>query len=221
MAWVGSKENFITNGEYFMKIIIVGATGTIGRAVVDLLTPDHDIIKVGFSGGDFRVDIASKDSIRKLFQDVGNFDAVISAAGLAKFGSLDSLDDEDYLLGLTNKLMGQVNLVRVGLNHISDNGSFTLTSGVLSQKPMPGSASISMVNAGIEGFVRAAALEAQRGIRVNAVSPIWVEETLKALGMNNMEGMPAKQVALAYKESVEGRQSGKVLDVRDFVQPVK
>ena len=200
-----------------MKIIIIGATGTIGRAVVDLLAPDHDIVKVGFSGGGFKVDIASKDSIRKLFHDVGKFDAVISAAGLAKFGSLDSLEDEDYLLGLTNKLMGQVNLVRIGLNYINDNGSFTLTSGVLSQHPMPGSASISMVNAGLEGFVRAAALETQRGIRVNSVSPVWVLETLEALGMDVSEGMPAAQVALAYKESVEGQRSGEVLDVRNFV----
>ena len=104
-----------------MKIIIIGATGTIGRAVVDLLAPDHDIVKVGFSGGEFKVDIASRDSIHKLYQDVGKFDALISAAGSAKFGSLESLEEEDYLLGLTNKLMGQVNLVRVGLNYISVN----------------------------------------------------------------------------------------------------
>jgi NAD(P)-dependent dehydrogenase (short-subunit alcohol dehydrogenase family) len=199
-----------------MKIIIIGATGTIGRAVVDLLAPDHDIVKVGFRGGDLQVDIASKDSIRKLFEDVGDFDSVVSAAGLAKFGSLDSLGDEDYLLGLANKLMGQVNLVRIGRKYINDNGSFTLTSGVLSQNPMPGSSSISMVNAGIEGFVRAAALETQRGIRVNAVSPIWVKETLEVLGMGSSEGMPAELVALAYKESVEGQRSGEVLDVRHF-----
>jgi len=199
-----------------MKIIIIGATGTIGRAVVDLLAPDHDIVKVGFRGGDLQVDIASKDSIRKLFEDVGDFDSVVSAAGLAKFGSLDSLGDEDYLLGLANKLMGQINLVRVGRKYINDNGSFTLTSGVLSQNPMPGSSSISMVNAGIEGFVRAATLETQRGIRVNAVSPIWVKETLEVLGMDSSEGMPAELVALAYKESVEGQRSGEVLDVRHF-----
>jgi len=199
-----------------MKIIIIDATGTIGRAVVDLLAPDHDIVKVGFRGGDLQVDIASKDSIRKLFEDVGDFDSVVSAAGLAKFGSLDSLGDEDYLLGLANKLMGQVNLVRIGRKYINDNGSFTLTSGVLSQNPMPGSSSISMVNAGIEGFVRAAALETQRGIRVNAVSPIWVKETLEVLGMGSSEGMPAELVALAYKESLEGQRNGEVLDVRHF-----
>jgi NAD(P)-dependent dehydrogenase (short-subunit alcohol dehydrogenase family) len=200
-----------------MKIIVIGATGTIGQAVVDLLAPHHDIVKVGFKSGDLQVDIASKDSIRKLFQSVDSFDAVVSAAGMATFGSLDELGDEDYMLGLSNKLMGQVNLVREGQKHIDDNGSFTLTSGVLSQEPMPGSASISMVNAGLEGFVRAAALEAKRGIRVNVVSPIWVKETLEAMGMDTSEGMSAVQTALAYKESVEGKRNGEVLDVRFFV----
>ena len=200
-----------------MKIIAIGATGTIGRAVVDLLAPYHDIVKVGFKSGDLQVDIASKNSIRKLFQSVGSFDAVVSAAGLAAFGSLDELGDEDYMLGLSNKLMGQVNLVREGQKHINDNGSFTLTSGVLSQNPMPGSASISMVNAGLEGFVRAAALEVKRGIRVNVVSPIWVKETMEAMGMDASEGMSAVQTALAYKESVEGKRNGEVLDVRHFV----
>jgi NAD(P)-dependent dehydrogenase (short-subunit alcohol dehydrogenase family) len=200
-----------------MKIIVIGATGTIGRAVVDLLAPYHDIVKVGFKSGDLQVDIASKGSIRKLFQSVGSFDAVVSAAGLATFGSLDELGDEDYMLGLSNKLMGQVNLVREGQKHINDNGSFTLTSGVLSQNPMPGSASISMVNAGLEGFVRAAALEVKRGIRVNVVSPIWVKETMEAMGMDASEGMSAFQTALAYKESVEGKRNGEVLDVRHFV----
>ena len=199
-----------------MKIIVIGATGTIGRQVAKLLGVDHEIVKVAFRSGDFRVDMASKTSIEKLFQDVGAFDAVVCAAGLARFGGLDELGDDDYALGLSSKLMGQVNLVRVGRRHINDNGSFTLTSGLLSREPMPGSSSISMVNAGVEGFVRAAALEMRRGMRVNAVSPIWVKETMEAMGMDSSSGMPAEKVALAYKESVEGHRNGEVLDVRDF-----
>jgi NAD(P)-dependent dehydrogenase (short-subunit alcohol dehydrogenase family) len=199
-----------------MRIIVIGATGTIGQAVARLLSQTLDIVPVGHTRGDFRVDLASKDSIRKLFQEIGSFDAVVSAAGAARFGPLEKLSDEDYRLGLDNKLMGQVNLVRVGRDFIRDRGSFTLTSGVLSQQPMAGSASISMVNAGIEGFVRAAALELTRGIRVNAVSPIWVTETLKAMGWDTAGSMPAAQVALAYRESVEGARNGEVLDVRQF-----
>jgi NAD(P)-dependent dehydrogenase (short-subunit alcohol dehydrogenase family) len=199
-----------------MRIIVIGATGTIGRQVVKLLEANHDVVRVAFRSGDFRVDLSSKTSIEKLFQDAGSFDAVVCAAGLARFGSLDELGDEDYALGLTSKLMGQVNLVRVGRWHINEKGSFTLTSGLLSREPTPGSSSISMVNAGVEAFVRAAALEMDRGIRVNAVSPIWVKETMEAMGMDSSSGMPAEKVAKAYKESVEGHRNGEVLDVRNF-----
>ncbi len=200
-----------------MKIIIVGATGTIGKGIVKLLTRDHELIKVGHRSGDFTVDLASKESIRRLFEEVGAIDAIVSAAGAATFGSLDELTDEKFTLALTNKLMGQVNLVRLGRSVINDNGSITLTSGMLSQNPMPGSASISMVNAGLEGFVRAAALEMPRGIRINAVSPVFVKETMEILGMDSTHGVPSQKVALAYKEAVESQRNGEVLDVRDFV----
>lgn len=199
-----------------MKIILIGASGTIGKGIAKLLSPDHTLVKVGHRGGDFQIDLSSKETIEKLFKDIGSFDAVVSAAGMAKFGSLDEQTDEDYMLALTNKLMGQVNLVRVGRKYINDNGSFTLTSGILSQHPIPGSASISIVNGGIESFVRAAALEMKRGIRVNAVSPVFVKETMEAMGMDSSGGMPAEKVALAYKESVEGKRNGEVLDVRDL-----
>lgn len=200
-----------------MRIIVVGATGTIGKAVAKLLATEHDVVKVAFRSGDHRVDMSSKESIENMFREVGPFDALACAAGVARFGSLAELSDEDFQIGLSGKLMGQVNLVRVGMKHISDNGSFTLTSGVLSHHPMPGSASISMVNAGLEGFVRAAALEMPRGIRVNVVSPPWVKETLEALGMDSSGGMPAQQVAQAYWASVHGTRSGAVMNAKDFV----
>src|SRR6185369_908715 len=141
---------------------------------------------------------------------------LVCAAGQAKFARLGELTDEEFQLGLGNTLMGQVNLVRIGQKYINENGSFTLTSGVMSQRPMPGSSSISMVNAGIEGFVRAAALELDRGVRINVVSPPWVKETLEALGMDASIGMPAENVAMAYRASLEGNMSGKVIDARDF-----
>ena len=138
---------------------------------------------------------------------------MVSAAGLARFGPLAGLSDEDFQFSLANKLMGQVNLVRIGLDQIRDGGSFTLTSGVLARSPMPGSAAISLVNAGLEGFVRAAALEAPRGIRVNVVSPPWVTETLQALHMDPSLGQPAATVAQLYAQSVEGTQTGAVLEL--------
>ena len=199
-----------------MRIVVVGATGTIGRSVAKLLLTEYNVVKVASKSGDIRANITSKDSIERFFQQVGSFDALVCTAGIARFAPLDELSDEDFQLGLTSKLMGQVNLVRLGLKQINDNGSFTLTSGVLSQQPMPGSSSISMINAGIEGFVRAAALEMPRGIRINAVSPPWVKETLEALGMDSSSGMPAERVAQAYRSSVSGTRTGVVINARDF-----
>jgi len=199
-----------------MRVIVVGATGTIGKAVAKLLSAEHEVVKVASKSGDFRADITDKGSLEKLFKETGPFDALICAAGVARFAPLNELSDADFQLGLDSKLMGQVNLVRVALNHIKDQGSITLTSGVLSQQPMPGSSSISMINAGIEGFVRAAALEMPRGIRINVVSPPWVKETLLALGMDTALGIPAERVAHAYRSSITGARSGIVINARDF-----
>jgi len=195
-----------------MRIILIGASGTIGQAIAEALSPQHELIKVGRTSGDLQADLAQPDSLRALFQAVPAFDAVVCAAGQAAFGPLEDLTDADFQLGLTNKLMGQVNLVRFGRAAISDGGSFTLTSGVLSQHPTPESAAISMTNAGLEGFARAAALSLTRAIRINVVSPPWVSETLAAMNQDPASGRPAKTVAEAYLASVEGAMTGQVLD---------
>jgi NAD(P)-dependent dehydrogenase (short-subunit alcohol dehydrogenase family) len=199
-----------------MKIVLIGASGTIGQTVEKALSTRHQIVRVGRTKGELQVDLASTESIKRLFEKAKRFDAVVCAAGAARFAPLDKLTDEDFAFSLANKLMGQVNLVRLGLKHINDGGSFTLTSGVLANEPMPGSAAISLVNAGLEGFVRAAALELPRGIRVNVVSPPWVSETLKSMGKDPAAGMPAEQVAAAYVAAVEGQQTGQVFNARDF-----
>jgi len=200
-----------------MRVILIGATGTIGREVAKALQADHEVVTAGRSSGEFSVDIAEPDTIEAMFRQAGRFDAVVCTAGAAKFGPLADLSHDDYLFSLRNKLMGQVNLVRIGHSYISENGSFTLTSGILAKEPMPGSSAISMVNAGLEGFVRAAQLELERGVRVNVITPVWVAETLKALGRDPAGGMPATQVARAYLASVTGAMRGMVLDVRDYV----
>ncbi len=195
-----------------MRVIVVGATGTIGKAVVAALKERHEVLPVSHRAGPRTVDLADPRSIARMFREAGQVDGVVGAAGLAKFGPLAGLSDEDFLFSLHHKLMGQVNLVRIGLEFVNDGGSFTLTSGVLGIRPMPGSAAISLVNAGLEGFVRAAALEAPRGIRVNAVSPPWVSETLAAMKMDPAGGLPAASVAHAYVRSLEGSDNGAVID---------
>jgi NAD(P)-dependent dehydrogenase (short-subunit alcohol dehydrogenase family) len=157
------------------------------------------------------VDIADPASIQQMYRSLGKLDAVVCAAGQAKFAPLAQLSDADFRFSLDNKLMGQVNVVRFGFEHVQDGGSFTLTAGSLAQAPMPGSAAVSLVNAGVEAFARAAALEAPRRIRVNAVSPPWVTETLQAMKMDLSEGLPAAVVARAYVRSVTGTDTGSIL----------
>ncbi len=199
-----------------MRIIVIGGTGTIGQAVVAALSPRHEVVAVGHSRGELRVDITSRASIEELLEVVGPFDALVAAAGRVRFKPLAELSDDDFRASLDDKLMGQVNLVRAGFGHVRDGGSFTLTSGTLAQQPMVGGAAVSLVNAGLEGFVRAAALEAPRKVRVNVVSPPWVSETLEALGRDGSPGLPAATVARAYVESVEGKRNGQVLAAREF-----
>jgi NAD(P)-dependent dehydrogenase (short-subunit alcohol dehydrogenase family) len=193
-----------------MRILLIGATGTIGKALVGALAK-HDLILASQTKAPEQVDISDPGSVRGLFSRIGRIDAVVSAAGQAKFAPLSNLSDADFEFTLRNKLMGQVNLVRYGIDAVRDKGSFTLTSGVLAQQPMPGSAVISLVNAGLEGFARAAALELPRGQRINVVSPPWVSETLTAMGQDPKGGLPAKSVARAYVESVEGAMTGQVI----------
>ncbi|MFW6193665.1 MAG: short chain dehydrogenase [Gemmatimonadota bacterium] len=199
-----------------MRVCVVGATGTIGSAVVGVLEDRHEVVRVGHTSGEHRVDLGSRESIEALYEALGPVDAVACAAGRAAFGALTELGDDDFRLSLGNKLRGQIDLVRVGLDHVGDGGSFTLVSGVLSREPTPGSAAVSPANAGVEAFVRAAALEMPRGLRINAVSPPWVAETLEELGRDPGPGMPAADVAAAYVASVEGDRTGDVLDARDF-----
>ncbi len=199
-----------------MRIILIGGTGTIGREVARALA-NNEVVTASRSGGMLRVDISDPAGVEAMFREAGSFDAVVCAAGSARFGPLDDLEYDDFLFSFRNKLMGQVNLVRIGRRYINDNGSFTLTSGVLAREPMPGSCAVSMVNAALEGFVRAAQLELERGVRVNVVSPVWVQETLLAMGRTTAEGMPAPLVARAYVASVTGTMKGAVLDVNDYV----
>ncbi len=196
-----------------MRILVLGATGTIGQPVVQQLSQRHEVVAVSHSKAKLTVDMSKPESIRALFKTVGLVDAIVSVAGKAKMQPLDQLSDADFQFCLENKLMGQVNLARIGLAHVRDGGSITLTSGVLSHSPMIGSAAISLVNAGVEGFVRAAALEAPRGIRVNVVSPPWVTETLRAYKMELPGGRPAEEVARLYVQAVEGRDTGHTLEL--------
>jgi NAD(P)-dependent dehydrogenase (short-subunit alcohol dehydrogenase family) len=196
-----------------MRILVIGAHGTIGREIVNALSGQHEVLSASRSNAEIPVDIRDVASIRAMYDKAGRLDAVISAAGSGAWKPLAELTDDDFGISLRYKLMGQVNVVRYGFEYVNDGGSITTTSGILARSPMPSSAAISLLNAGLEGFTRAAALEAPRGIRVNVVSPPWVTETLVAMGATDLShGLPAATVAQAYVRSVTGGETGQVIE---------
>jgi NAD(P)-dependent dehydrogenase (short-subunit alcohol dehydrogenase family) len=194
-----------------MRILVIGATGTIGKEIVNALSREHEVIGVSRKG-EIAADIRDSAAIRAMYAKAGKVDAVLCAAGSGAWKPLADLTEEDFQTSLGYKLMGQVNVIRYGFGAVNDGGSIAVTSGVLSRYPLVGSAAISLVNAGLEGFVRAAAIEAPRGIRVNVVSPPWASETLVAMGMDPSGGMPAAQIAKAYVAALTGKQTGATLE---------
>lgn len=203
-----------------MRIFLVGAAGTLGRAVAAELGTRHHIIPAGRQSGDVRLDLSDPASIRNALAGAAPLDAVVSAAGETAFAPLSAIHpapigESAYTLGLTNKLMGQVNLALAAREHLVDGGSITLIAGILSEQPIAGGSSASMVNGALEAFVRAAAVELPRGLRINLVSPTILAESMAAFGsfFRGFEPVPAARAALAFSRSVEGLQTGQVYRV--------
>lgn len=194
-----------------MRVLVVGASGTIGSAVARALIRKHELIGASRRGTP-SVDLEDAQSIARLFRQVSDLDAVICCAGSATFKPLGELTVRDFEQSIRSKLMGQVELIRVALLHLRIGGSVTVTSGALARHPTPGGAAVSLVNSGLEGFVRAAALEAPRAIRVNVVSPPWVKETLERLQLDPTPGLYAQDVAEAYVAALEGPHKGATID---------
>lgn len=198
-----------------MKIIVVGGKGTIGSRVVQELSPRYEVLTAGRKEADLVCDITSEESIRSMFKQVGEFDALVATIGRVHFEDFEKMTSAKYMVGLLDKLMGQVNLVSIGTKFIKDKGSFTLTSGTLNCDPIKTASSGSMVNGAIEGFIKAAAIELPRGIRINAVSPTVILESMEkyASYFRGFKPVSAQEAALAYSKSVEGLQTGQVYRV--------
>lgn len=198
-----------------MRIIIVGASGTLGRRLVPAFSKEHEVITAGSNSGELRVDIGNPDAIEQFFRQAGKFDALISVTGKGHFASVPALTDADFRIGINSKLMGQVNLVLIGQHYINPGGSFTLTSGILSDEPIRAGANLSAVNRGLEGFVMAAAVELEKGIRINVVSPGMVEDSpgFSSFFPGHIP-VSMHRVVKAYEKSVLGPLTGQTIKVQ-------
>ncbi|MFE3969187.1 short chain dehydrogenase [Stenotrophomonas sp. YIM B13575] len=199
-----------------MKILLVGASGTLGQAVARHLGQQHDILAAGRRSGSLRVDLTDDASVRELFAQTGPVDAVISTTGKLHFGPLQQMTPEQFNIGLQDKLLGQVRLALAAQHHLNVGGSITLTSGIVSAQPIRDGANATAVNHALEGFVRAAALELlPRGLRINVVSPNVLVESMEAYApyFPGFEAVTAQRAALAFQRAVEGIQSGETITV--------
>ncbi|UXB21079.1 short chain dehydrogenase [Stenotrophomonas maltophilia] len=199
-----------------MKILLVGASGTLGQAVARQLGQQHQILAAGRNSGELRVDLTDDASVAELFSRTGPVDAVISTAGKLHFGPLQDMTTAQFNLGLQDKLLGQVRLALAAQHHLNAGGSITLTSGIVSAQPIRDGVNATSVNAALEGFVRAAALELlPRGLRINVVSPNVLIESMAAYGpyFPGFEAVSAQRAALAFQRAVEGIQSGETITV--------
>jgi len=197
-----------------MKIIIVGATGTMGKHLAGAFENDHEIIRVGSKSGDIQADITSPESIENMFRQVGNFDALICTAGPTYVGPWKTMTGKEFSRGLEGKLMGQINLVLIGRHYINPNGSFTLITGALAQEPVLNFANASAANGAVEAFVRAAAIELENGVRINSVSPTVIEASPQYFPFFPGDiPVTMKNLEYGFRKSVFGANTGQVIKV--------
>ncbi|RDS80286.1 short chain dehydrogenase [Dyella psychrodurans] len=203
-----------------LRILVVGASGTLGKAVAAELAQRHEVMAAGRNSGSIRIDLTDVQSIGHALKQAGELDAVISAAGNVTFAPLADFKPAPYgeslhTLGIADKLLGQVNLALAARDHLRGGGSITLTTGILSEQPIVAGSSASLVNGAVEAFVRAAAVEMPRGLRINVVSPTVLVEAMPAYApfFRGYEPVTAARAALAYSRSVEGAQTGQIYKV--------
>lgn len=197
------------------RILIIGGGGTIGKQVVKRLTEKHDVIIAGRSSGDITVDFSDSNSIKAMFEKLGELDAVIAIAGDAKWDKFENLTEDDFYIGIKSKLMGQVNVVRIGKDYLKPGGSITLSTGILADDPVDMTTSAAMVNGAIHSFVKAVALELKNGIRVNAVCSDLVEDSYEKYKdyFPGNTPVPMHKIVNGYVKCVDGKINGEIIRI--------
>jgi len=198
-----------------MKILLIGGQGTIGKKVTAAFATRHELIIAGRTSGDIQVDISSAASIERMFKNTGRIDACVCMAGTGYYGPFATMTEQDMTPGIQGKLMGQINLVLIGKDYLTEGGSFTLTSGIAAEHPAPNGGCVAMINGAVNSFVLAAAQELKQDKRINAVSPGLVEDSKERYGalFPGYNLVPMQKLVNAYTLSVDGAVNGKILKV--------
>ncbi|WP_033961056.1 short chain dehydrogenase [Psychroserpens jangbogonensis] len=198
-----------------MKILIIGGNGTIGKKVSERLSQKHEVLIAGRNSGDVLVDFSVSSSIKSMFESVGKLDAIIAIAGDAKWDKFDKLSEEDFYIGIKSKMMGQVNVVRIGKDYLNSEGSITLSTGILADDPVDMTTSAAMVNGAINSFAKAVALELEDGKRINVVCSDLVEDSFEKYKdyFPGNTPVPMDKIVDGYIKSIEGKITGRILRI--------
>ncbi|NNK60658.1 MAG: short chain dehydrogenase [Flavobacteriaceae bacterium] len=197
------------------KILIIGGNGTIGKKVAQRLSEKHEVLIAGRNSGDVTVDFSNSNSIKKMFESTGKLDAIVAIAGDAKWDKFENLTEEDFYIGIKSKLMGQVNVVRIGKDYLNEDGSFTLSTGILADEPVDMTTSAAMVNGAIHSFVKAVALELKNGLRINAVCSDLVEDSFEKYKdyFPGNTPVPMQKIVDGYVKSVDGKLNSQIIRI--------
>lgn len=197
------------------RVVVIGSSGLIGSAIVRRLSALDGGRRYAVVGATRHteppLDLDSSTSIRRYFDRIGVIHHVVVAGGDARFGPLPELSSEDFSVGLRSKLMGQVNVALEATRRPVPPRSITLTSGALAHSPIAGSSAVALVNGAIDAFARAATLDLPATVRVNVVSPGWLAETRRRLGLDPAGALAADDVADLYLQAIEGGARGQIL----------
>ncbi len=201
-----------------MKILVIGGNGTIGKKVVQKFSEKHEVITAGKTTGDIQVDISQTDSIKKMFDKTGKLDSIVCIAGEAKWAPFSDLTEDDFYVGIKSKMMGQVNITRIGLDYLNDEGSITLTTGILGDFPVVMTASAAMVNGAIHSFSKAVALELTNQKRINVVCSDLVEDSMEKYEdyFPGHTPVPMNKVVNGYVMCVQGKINGEIIRLKEW-----
>ena len=194
------------------KIVVVGATGRLGRVVVGGLS-DYEVVRAGRSGPDLKIDALDFESVSDVFASVGTFDGLISCIGGTPFKTFEELTMEDFALGLSKKCFSQLNLAKAAIPYLTENGSITLTSGIIGDEPILAGSCAAAANGALNMCVSTLAAEYAGKLRINIVSPSIIEHSVEDYGMlfDGFEPTSKKRIVEAYRRTITAPISGRVL----------
>lgn len=194
------------------KIIVVGSTGRLGRVVVSGLE-DYEVIRAGRSGPDLKIDALDFESVSDVFASVGSFDGLVSCIGGTPFKTFEELTMEDFATGLSKKCFSQLNLAKAAIPFLTENGSITLTSGIIGDEPILSGSCAAAANGALNMCVSTLAAEYAGRLRINIVSPSIIENSVEDYGMvfDGFEPTSEKRIIEAYRRTISAPISGRVL----------